>query len=184
MLPFGVPAGFCFLPLFADVFLAKSAGVRVVCIGPFFGGGVFVLVLGDAFFGAVLMAMGAPLDEERGGEGGRPVDGVNRDVSGSVRFSRGFLNMGVGFQQRYVSTIAMPSCCRVAHEIGWRALASSRAKTNASARVGAAFQPIALRTSTMTTYNLSKTHMLAAIEIRHRDRGFACGPVNYSRYSL
>jgi hypothetical protein len=50
--------------------------------------------LGAAFFAAVLAAMTASLDEERGGEGGRPVDGVNRDDSGSVRFSRGFLNIG------------------------------------------------------------------------------------------
>lgn len=31
--------------------------------------------------------------EERGGEGGRPIDGVNWEEEGSLRFSRGFLNI-------------------------------------------------------------------------------------------
>jgi hypothetical protein len=93
MLPFGVPAGFCFLPLFAGDFLTPPDGVRVVWVMAFFGGGAFVLGLGAAFFVAVLAAMFASLDDERGGDGGRPVEGVNRDDSGSVRFSRGFLNI-------------------------------------------------------------------------------------------
>jgi hypothetical protein len=53
-----------------------------------------VLALEAVFFMAVLAAISASLDDERGGEGGRPVEGVSRDDSGSVRFSRGFLNIG------------------------------------------------------------------------------------------
>jgi len=37
--------------------------------------------------------MSATRDDERGGDGARPVDGVNRDDSGKERFSRGFLNI-------------------------------------------------------------------------------------------
>ena len=54
---------------------------------------MFVLDFDAGFFVATLVAMVALLDEERGGEGGRPVDGASLDVSGNVRFSRGFLNM-------------------------------------------------------------------------------------------
>jgi hypothetical protein len=60
----------------------------------FFGGGAFVFGFGAAFFVAVLVAMSAIRDDERGGEGARPVEGVNRDDSGRARFSRGFLNIG------------------------------------------------------------------------------------------
>jgi hypothetical protein len=40
-----------------------------------------------------LVAIPAAGRDERGGEGGRPVEGVNRDSSGKDRFSRGFLNI-------------------------------------------------------------------------------------------
>ena len=52
-----------------------------------------MLGLGAAFFVAVLAAMSATRDDERGGDGARPVEGVNRDDSGKERFSRGFLNI-------------------------------------------------------------------------------------------
>lgn len=65
----------------------------MVCVC--FGGGGAVFPLGVAFFVKVLAAMGATLDEERGGEGARPVDGATRAVLGSSRFSRGFLNMAI-----------------------------------------------------------------------------------------
>jgi hypothetical protein len=52
-----------------------------------------------AVLGVVFAAMGAYVFEERGGEGGRPVEGARCDDSGSVRFSRGFLNIGKGALQ-------------------------------------------------------------------------------------
>jgi hypothetical protein len=100
MLPFGVPAGFCFLPLPAGDFLAKSAGVRVVCTMAFFGGRAFVFGFGATFFVAVLEAIPAA-EDGRGGEGGRPVEGVNRDSSGKDWFSRGFLNIEKLFEHNW-----------------------------------------------------------------------------------
>jgi hypothetical protein len=93
MLPLLVPCGFdLILLLLAGDLLLQSLATRVVCVC--FGGGFFVLVLGVAFFVTVLAAMAAAiLDEEWGGDGARPVDGANREVSGSSRFSLGFLNM-------------------------------------------------------------------------------------------
>jgi hypothetical protein len=52
-----------------------------------------VFGFGAAFFVAVLVAISAAGEDERGGEGGRPVEGVCRDSSGKERFSRGFLNI-------------------------------------------------------------------------------------------
>jgi hypothetical protein len=56
-----------------------------------------VLAFGVTFFGAVFAAMAASLFEERGGEGGRPVEGARCDDSGKARFSRGFLNITKSF---------------------------------------------------------------------------------------
>jgi hypothetical protein len=55
------------------------------------------LAFGVAFLGAVFAAMAASLLGERGGEGGRPVEGARWDDSGSARFSRGFLNIAEVF---------------------------------------------------------------------------------------
>jgi hypothetical protein len=62
-----------------------------------------VLAFGVARLGAVFAAMFAMRDDERGGEGGRPVEGATCDVSGSARFSRGFLNIGMCLEQGCVS---------------------------------------------------------------------------------
>jgi hypothetical protein len=80
-------------PLFAGDFLTQSDPTNVVWLPCPLGSGAVVLALGVAFFAAVFAAMSATLCEERGGEGGRPIDGARCDVSGSVRFSRGFLNI-------------------------------------------------------------------------------------------
>ena len=95
MLPFAGPCGFgLFLPLLADVLPPQSLATRVVCVCFGGSGSGAVFALGVPFFVVVLEVMAATLDEERGGEGARPVDGANREVSGRSRFSRGFLNMG------------------------------------------------------------------------------------------
>ena len=92
MLPFAGRCGLgLFLPLKPGVLPPHSFVTSVVCVC--FGRGGVVFVLGAAFFVTVLAAIAATLDEERGGEGARPVEGANREVSGSSRFSRGFLNI-------------------------------------------------------------------------------------------
>jgi len=97
MLPLGVPSGFAlFLPLFAGDFFAQSFPTSFVCVADFFDGGPAVLAFGVPFLGADFAAMPAMRDEERGGEGARPVENANRADSGSVRLSRGFLNMEEG----------------------------------------------------------------------------------------
>lgn len=73
MLPFGVAFGF-FEALLAAAFLAHSDGTRVVCVLVECFEVVFVLDV--VFFGAAFAAIFAVV-EERGGEGGRPVDGAN-----------------------------------------------------------------------------------------------------------
>jgi hypothetical protein len=94
MLPFGVAFGFDFAPLFVDAFFPCSLGIRVVCV--FWGseGNDFTRV--EGVLEAALVAISAGIVEfesERGGEGGRPTEGVNGELEGSLRFSRGFLNM-------------------------------------------------------------------------------------------
>jgi hypothetical protein len=49
-----------------------------------------------AFFVVVFAAMVLVLFEERGGDGGRPVEGARWDDSGRIRFSLGFLNIEEG----------------------------------------------------------------------------------------
>ena len=93
MLPFGVAFGRLLKPLFAD-FLFHSDGTRVVCAFEGFAGVVFGF--GAAFLDAVLVAMFVDGDEEWGGEGRRPVDGVNWATRGRARFSRGFRNIEKG----------------------------------------------------------------------------------------
>jgi hypothetical protein len=97
MLPLGVPSGFAlFLPLFAADFFAQSLPTSFVCVADFFDGGAAALDFEAAFLGADFAAMLAMRDGERGGEGARPVEGASRANSGSVRLSRGFLNMEEG----------------------------------------------------------------------------------------
>lgn len=93
MLPFGVVFGL-FLALLLAAFFAHSAGTSVVCVCfcPFFDepglDRVFDPLVAD------LAAMRGESVEERGGEGMRPTDGESLDEDGSLRFSRGFRNMG------------------------------------------------------------------------------------------
>ena len=99
MLPFAGPCSFgLFLALFGCIFPPPGLATSVVCVC--FGGGGAVFALGVDFFVTVLAAIAATLDEERGGEGARPVDGANRAGSGSLRFSLGFLNMELIFAGR------------------------------------------------------------------------------------
>jgi len=72
-------------------------------VGFFFGSGAAALAFGVALLVAVFAVMFATLDDERGGEGGRPVEGAMCEDSGSERFSRGFLNIGEGVSHRRVS---------------------------------------------------------------------------------
>lgn len=76
MLPLGVALGLI-RALLAAAFLAQSVGTRVVCVASdfFFEEETFELL--TLFFGVALAVMLSQFDEaERGGEGGRPVDGA------------------------------------------------------------------------------------------------------------
>ena len=99
MLPFAGPCSFgLFLALFGCVFPPPALATSVVCVC--FGRSGAVFALGVAFFVTVLAAIAATFEEERGGEGARPMDGANRAGSGSSRFSLGFLNMELVFAGR------------------------------------------------------------------------------------
>lgn len=94
MFPLGVAFGFS-RALFAADFLPHSVGTRVVCVASFLDCEAAALDFGVVLFEATLaVAMAAEgAEAEEGGEGGRPVQGARWEDDGSVRFSRGFLNI-------------------------------------------------------------------------------------------
>lgn len=104
MLPLGVCWFLGLLTLFAGDLLAQSDDTSVVCVAAFLGAAE-ALGLGVALFADVVAMVG--VDDRWGGEGGRPVEGANRDASGSLRFCRGFLNIAQ----------ACPTVCEIGRQL-------------------------------------------------------------------
>lgn len=96
MFPLAAGGGLLFLVLCAGDFLLHCVDTRVVCV--ILGGTLEALGFGGALFVVVVAAMGGYSSEEWGGEGGRPVDGANRDEAESAQFSRGFRNINMSTQ--------------------------------------------------------------------------------------